>query len=323
MRERFDDEEGREKLAEVLGDQELVLHDRALARHLSEVASIEEYDIAHEIYIQGQSGKNHLYMVIAGAVDLLVKGKAVAHIVSGEAFGEFPLLDGKLPYTVTVRTRERTVIARISQSQFRTTAMSFPDIWKNMAKMLMKRLHKTHDRITPVKAPCVFIGHGHSDVWRQVRTFLEEELSLETLEYQSEPRAGIPVVAVLEEMLDRATFAVLVLTAEDDNARGGKRARQNVVHEAGLFQGVLGFRRAILLVQRGVEEFSNVAGLEHIAFEDNAIDTTFDKLRGVLKREQQLGQLSRDAGQAGAAREPGAASRGPTVMGSLKQQEEQ
>ena len=35
---------------------------------------------------------------------------------------------------------------------------------------------------------------------------------------------------ILERMMDRSTFAILVLTAEDEQADGELRARQNVVH---------------------------------------------------------------------------------------------
>ena len=95
-------------------------------------------------------------------------------------------------------------------------------------------------------------------------------------------------MTVLEHMLSKATFAILVLTGEDETSEGGKRARQNVIHEAGLFQGILGFQRAILLIQKGLEEFSNVHGLQHISFEEDRIDQTFFELQRVLKREQQI-----------------------------------
>jgi predicted nucleotide-binding protein len=47
-----------------------------------------------------------------------------------------------------------------------------------------------------------------------------------------------------------------VLTAEDETHEGRLRARQNVVHEAGLFQGKLGFTKVALILQNGVEDFS-------------------------------------------------------------------
>lgn len=133
--------------------------------------------------------------------------------------------------------------------------------------------------------PCVFIGHGRSVLWARVKMFLQDELGLRTNYFESETRVGESIVPVLEKMLTEATFAVLVLTAEDETAVGSRRARQNVIHEAGLFQGRLGFRKAVLLRQEGIEDFSNVAGLQYIPFSDDRIDQTFYELQRVLKRE--------------------------------------
>jgi predicted nucleotide-binding protein len=80
-----------------------------------------------------------------------------------------------------------------------------------------------------------------------------------------------------------------VLTAEDETVEGLKRARQNVVHEAGLFQGRLGFKKAVVLRQVGLEDFSNVAGLQYIGFSGDMIEQTFYELQRVLKREGMLG----------------------------------
>ncbi|MGH9900370.1 MAG: TIR domain-containing protein [Pyrinomonadaceae bacterium] len=133
---------------------------------------------------------------------------------------------------------------------------------------------------------CVFIGHGRSPLWARLQLFLENDLGLKTVSYESESRAGDTIVPILEKMLDRATFAVLVLTAEDETSAGARRrARQNVVHEAGLFQGRLGFRRALLLRQEGLEDFSNVAGLQYIPFDGDRIEQTFWELQRALKRE--------------------------------------
>jgi len=51
-------------------------------------------------------------------------------------------------------------------------------------------------------------------------------------------------------------------TGEDETKDGKLLARQNVVHEAGLFQGKLGFTRAIILLEEVTEGFSNLAGLK-------------------------------------------------------------
>lgn len=135
------------------------------------------------------------------------------------------------------------------------------------------------------RVPCVFIGHGRSKLWARLQLFLQNDLGLTTITYESVTHVGESIVPVIESMLHQATFAVLVLTAEDETAEGAKRARQNVVHEAGLFQGQLGFPRAILLQQSGVEDFSNVDGLQYIAFDGEKIESTFWELQRVLKRE--------------------------------------
>lgn len=136
------------------------------------------------------------------------------------------------------------------------------------------------------RTPCVFIGHGRSKLWARLQLFLHDELQLLTVTYESESRVGLSIVPILEKLLGQATFAVLILTQEDETAEGSRRARQNVIHEAGLFQGHLGFQRGVMLVQSGLEEFSNVAGLQYIGFQGDAIEQTFWELQKALRREQ-------------------------------------
>jgi len=86
-------------------------------------------------------------------------------------------------------------------------------------------------------------------------------------------------------MLDAAAIALLVMTGEDEQTDGKLRVRMNVVHEAGLFQGRLGFTRAIVLLEEGCEEFSNIQGLGQIRFPKGNIKAAFDEVRQVLERE--------------------------------------
>ena len=129
------------------------------------------------------------------------------------------------------------------------------------------------------RATSVFVGHGHKQIWRTVRDFLEDQLGLQVIAYEGEARAGQTIVHILEDMLDQAEFAVLVLTAEDKMANGSRRPRQNVVHEVGYAQGRLGFQRVILLQQEGAEEISNIAGLQYVKFRGHDIEATFPALQ--------------------------------------------
>lgn len=107
----------------------------------------------------------------------------------------------------------------------------------------------------------VFIGHGRSKVWRDLKEFLQERLSLPWDEFNRVPIAGITSITRLSQMLDDASIAFLLMTAEDEQKDGKHHARMNVIHEAGLFQGRLGFTRAIVVLEEGCEEFSNIQGL--------------------------------------------------------------
>ena len=82
-------------------------------------------------------------------------------------------------------------------------------------------------------------------------------------------------VARLARMLDEAAIAFLVMTAEDEQADGKVQARMNVIHEVGMFQGRLGFEKAIILLEEGCEEFSNIHGLGQIRFPKNNIGAAF------------------------------------------------
>jgi predicted nucleotide-binding protein len=90
-------------------------------------------------------------------------------------------------------------------------------------------------------------------------------------------------------MLDDAAFAFLILTAEDEAPDGKLHARENVVHEAGLFQGRLGFKNAILLLEETCEKFSNIDGLGCISFPTGKMKAVFEDIRKVLIREGLLG----------------------------------
>ena len=131
----------------------------------------------------------------------------------------------------------------------------------------------------------VFIGHGASPLWRELKDFVRDRLHLTVDEFNDIPSAGIANVARLTNLLDSAAFAFLVMTAEDEQPDGKKRARENVVHEAGLFQGRLGFERAIVLLEQGCEEFSNIHGLGQIRFPQANIRSVFEEIRRVLERE--------------------------------------
>lgn len=135
----------------------------------------------------------------------------------------------------------------------------------------------------------VFIGHGRSPVWRELKDFIQDELGLQCDEFNRVEVAGTTTVDRMKQMLDEAAFAFLILTAEDERLDGRLTARENVIHEAGLFQGRLGFERAIIMLESDCNEFSNIHGLSQLRFDSGKIDGLFDRVRRTLKREGLIG----------------------------------
>jgi len=135
------------------------------------------------------------------------------------------------------------------------------------------------------RKPKIFIGHGRSEAWRDLKDHLHERHAYEIEAYEIGARAGHAVRDILQDMLSSSAFALLVMTGEDSTADGGLRARQNVVHEAGLFQGRLGFPRAVVLIEDETESFSNIEGIEQIRFARGRIRETFGDVLATLRRE--------------------------------------
>jgi predicted nucleotide-binding protein len=133
--------------------------------------------------------------------------------------------------------------------------------------------------------PRVFIGHGRDYSWRELKDHLQDKHGYRVVAYEIGARAGHAVRDILEEMLDESNFALLVATGEDLMDDGTTRARQNVVHEIGLFQGRLGFKRAIVLLEHGTEEFSNIHGIEQVRFSKGNIKEVFGDVLATIRRE--------------------------------------
>jgi hypothetical protein len=148
--------------------------------------------------------------------------------------------------------------------------------------MIVERLHVDPSEQSTIN---VFIGHGRDPQWRDLKDHLQDQHGILVTAYEVGPRAGLSVKEILQKMLSESSFAVLTLTGEDIHEDGEVHARENVVHELGLFQGRFGFTRAVALVEEGVKEFSNIKGINQIRFAKGHIRETFGDILATIKRE--------------------------------------
>jgi len=167
---------------------------------------------------------------------------------------------------------------------------------KRFARAQLERLARTvdqafeirsHSELAPPAAaptePRVFISHGRASDWREVQSFIERDAGISTLELEQEPNLGRTVLEKLRQEAERCTSAVIVMTGDDADADGKPRARENVLHEIGYFQGRFGLSAVCLLHEEGTSIPSNIHGLVYIPFPKETVRATFGPLMRELK----------------------------------------
>lgn len=133
--------------------------------------------------------------------------------------------------------------------------------------------------------PVIFIGHGKSMQWRDLKDHLADKHGYKIVAYETGARSGHTIRDILDDMMNQSSFAILVMTGEDELKDGTFIARPNVIHETGLFQGRLGFSKAIVLLEEHSEEFSNLSGIQQIRYSKGNIKETFGDVLATIKRE--------------------------------------
>ncbi len=141
------------------------------------------------------------------------------------------------------------------------------------------RLEIWHE--TPVPAQlqasgdAIFLVHGHDHESREsVRTFLLRCSSREVIVLDEKPGGGADILGKLLANAQKAAYAVVLLTGDDEGRVAGssdwqRRARQNVVLELGLFIGLLGRHKVMALYEPGVEIPSDYLGVTYVELDKN------------------------------------------------------
>ena len=129
----------------------------------------------------------------------------------------------------------------------------------------------------------IFISHGGNSEWFAVQRFLEDRFDAPVHSFESAPWGGRQIAEAISSYLDRCGLSVCVLTAEDFTRDGRKFARQNVIHEVGLFQGQHGLDSVVLLVEEGCDFVPQASVPYTIYFPHNKIHRTFYELTEIVK----------------------------------------
>lgn len=123
----------------------------------------------------------------------------------------------------------------------------------------------------------VFVVYGHDTAARTELEAMLRRWGLDPLILDQLPSGGQTIIEKLESVRAEASYAVVLVTADDEGHRAGHpdekalRARQNVVLELGMMLAVLGRERVAILLPSNVsmERPSDIQGLIYISYKDN------------------------------------------------------
>lgn len=273
MLHRFEGDAGRRLRVESLVTQKMVGGNRALAEQLADIVRLRPL-VAGEMLIEQSGADNDVFMVLAGAVQIVVNGRAVGRRGPNDHVGEMAAIEPTQKRAASVIALEESVVAAISEPQLAELGNTYPELYRCLAKELARRLLQrnafvsaTHDKIR------VFIISSAEarEVARTVQNAFERDPFTTVVWTDDVFKVAHYTLQSLEDQVDTCDFAIAITHADDVTESRGKRwpaPRDNVIFELGLFMGRLGKSRAILMEPReeGIKLPSDFAGITTVPY---------------------------------------------------------
>jgi len=118
----------------------------------------------------------------------------------------------------------------------------------------------------------IFVVHGRDDARKyELIRLLDRAVEREAIVLHEQASRGDTILEKLERHAEVASFAIVLLTSDDEGRLRGDstrqlrlRGRQNVILETGVFIGRLGRSRVVILQDPDVEQPSDLHGLLYI-----------------------------------------------------------
>ena len=257
MIERFEGGSGRQNLIEALCNQKIVAGNLALAEEIANLGSLMEVSDGSTIIEQGAED-NDVYLIIAGAFDILVNGRKVARRFADDHIGEMAAIQPTQRRSATNIATEKSVLCRLTEPQLSEIGRKYPDIWRLIAKELARRLEQRNAHVTAThdKIRIFIISSAEAlEIARTIQNAFEYDFIVVVWTDGVFLASWYPIES-LERQLDQSDFAIAVAQPDDITlSRGGSSfaARDNVIFELGLFIGRIGRQRSFLVEPRGEE----------------------------------------------------------------------
>ncbi len=253
MINRFRGEASRNRLIWALRKQPILHDNETLSNELADQAELLQFESGEELIIQ-DGADNDIYFILAGRLSIVVNGREVAIRNSGQHVGEMVLIDPSARRSASVIAIEQTVIAKISETFFRSLAEKYPRIWQLIAVELADRLRQRNRLVAATNPrPVMFIGSSKESlpIAEAIKSNLENKDLIVKLWTDGVFGASQFILTELERQVRESDFAVLVLGPDDvveSRDEISDAPRDNVIFELGLFMGALSHERTFMVI---------------------------------------------------------------------------
>jgi CRP/FNR family cyclic AMP-dependent transcriptional regulator len=273
MAMRFDGDAGRRRLIDLLREQRMVRGSEALAKELASMVEAREVR-AGEVLIEEGADDTDLYFILDGTFDIVVHGKRIAQRAAGMQVGEMAAAQPGQRRSASVIASADALVAKLQEQDLVVLGEKFPDIWRQIARELARRLLERNQFIASARDKIrVFIISSVEalPIARAVQDAFEHDNFHVVLWTNDVFTVANYPIEDLERELEVADFAIAIAQPDDFvKARREQRPapRDNVIFELGFFMGRLGRARAILMEPRGedVKLPSDLSGITTISY---------------------------------------------------------
>lgn len=273
MLERFGGEDGRGLRIEEFLSQMIVGRDQALAEELADTVDVLEFEKGQTL-IEQNGEDDDIFFIFSGSFGIHVNGRRIGGRGRGDHVGEMAAVEHTQRRSATVIAEEASLVAKLTERQFSELAKKYPDMYKQIARSLSRRLleRNKHVGVYREKVRVFIISSAEAlTVARLVRNAFEHDPFITTIWTDGVFRVANYTLQDLEAEVDDSDFAVAIAHADDLTESRGKdwpSPRDNVVFELGLFMGKLGRQRAILMEPREekVKLPSDLSGITTIPY---------------------------------------------------------
>ncbi|WGD56776.1 nucleotide-binding protein [Bradyrhizobium sp. CB1650] len=294
MKERFEGEQNRPQLIASLRRQDFAGGQLEIAKALADAGELVEFKPGDNIIVQN-AVDNDIYLLIAGAVAVIVNGAHVATRSAGQHVGEMAAIEASLPRAATVTTLEQAVVLKLTSAAFMAVGEKFPGVWLPIAQELSKRLHQRNKTIyLPNQAPKLFVMSSSEalKIAHALGTGLEKDVFSTVWDDGVFFAGGYPLEA-LEKQVGESDFAVAIAEPDDITESRGQRSptvRDNVLFELGLFMGKLSRYRTILVHPRikDLKLPSDLQGLTLVPYQAGEDATIAERIAPVCETIREL-----------------------------------